>query len=351
MTVYNGKTRFIKTLKGEIPDKIPVFECLDSRKFFKYLLGYNVEEYNAKDVMIATKKLNLDATFIGYGGGFMGTGNTKTYIDEWGTTFRKNPNFSWPWDAPIDFPIKRIEDVKKFKLPDPNRCGRLKEIKTALDMAEGNIAVMGAIQGPLTTAFLLAGWTTLAYFLTDNPDMLKQIFRLSNEFYNQAIINMIDAGVDVIYYAEDLGFHTNTFFSPIIYKEFLYPFIKEQIDIIKERNIPIFFHCDGNKNSIMEDIMNFGFDCLNPIEKNANMDFKEIKKKYGNKITLHGTIDSSLLLPFGSKEEVIKETKKSIEIGKVGGRFIFGSDSDIRDDMPVENIMAMFDTYFEYCNY
>ena len=350
------KERFLIAMKGGQPDRVPLFDFLDSVKLFEYLLGYKPESYNAKDVMLATKKLKLDAAFITYGGfggftpGESGDGSSDIYTDEWGTKY-KSTKYSWPQDAPVGFPIESISDLKDYKMPDPNKTGRLDDVELAIGMNEDNIAIMGAVQGPLTTAFLLAGWVTLSYSIIGDCKLATRLFEISNNYFNQAVLNMIEAGVDFICIAEDLGFESGTFFSPDTYRKYLFPYLKEQIEIIRDKNIPIFFHSDGNINSIVDDLVNMGISCLHPIQRTAHMDISKIKKKYGNIIAICGNVDSSHTLPFKSIEEVIKETKECLKIGAPGGGYILASDSDIRDDMPVENIIAMFETGRKYGKY
>ena len=348
------RQRFLTAIRGEQPDRVPLFDFLDSIKLFEYLLGYKPESYNAKDVMLATEKLGLDAAFITYGG-FAGytsdkSSDTNIYTDEWGTKY-KISGYSWPVDSPIEFPVKNISDIKKLKLPDPNSAGRVDDIKIAVEMSKDDIAIIGGVQGPLTTAFLLAGWVTLSYSLMGDCKLANNLFEISNNFFNQASLNMIKAGADVICIAEDLGFESSTFFSPDTYRKYLFPYIEEQIKIIKDKNIPVYFHSDGNINLIVEDLVGMGISCLHPIQRTAHMDISQIKKKYGNKIAIVGNVDSSHTLPFKSKEEVIKETKECLKIGAPGGGYILASDSDIRDDMPVENVLAMFETGRKYGKY
>ena len=350
------KERFLTAIKGGQPDRVPLFDFLDSVKLFEYLLGYKPESYNAKDVMLATKKLELDAAFITYGG-FAGYSSDEScsdsvdiYTDEWGTKYRST-DYSWPVDSPIDFPIKSMSNLKDYKMPDPNKPGRLDDIKLAIEMNEGNTAIIGGVQGPLTTAFLLAGWVTLSYSLMGDCKLAISLFEISNKYFNQAILNMIEEGVDVICIAEDLGFESGTFFSPDTYKKYLFPYIREQIKIIRDKGIPVFFHCDGNINLIVEDLVNMGISSLHPIQKTAHMDLLQIKQGYGNRIAICGNVDSSHTLPLRDKEEVVKETKECIKIGAPGGGYILASDSDIRDDMPVENVLTMFETGRKYGEY
>lgn len=216
------------------------------------------------------------------------------------------------------------------------------DITKAIELSNNEIAILGGIQGPLTTAFFLAGWDILEYSVMEDGKLAEDIFKISNEYFSYAALNMIKAGVDIICIAEDLGFENGTFFSPKIYQKYLY--IKELVDLIKKENIPVFSHCYGNLNIILEDLVALDIDCLHSIQKSANMDLKFVKEKYGKKIALCGNVDSSNTLPFGDMEKVIKETVECIKIGAPDGGFILASDSDVRDDMPVDNILALFET-------
>jgi len=296
--------------------------------------------------------LDFDATIIDNGAKFLINNPPSigsTYTDDWGTTYKKT-GASWPIDSPVDFPIKDKRDFKKFKPPDPDKPELYEDIKVALESAD-DIAVISMVGGTLTRAWLLTGWTCLSHFMFEELDIFESLLKMAGEYWERVLENMIELGIHCAGIGDDLGFNSGTFFSPEIYKKYLFPLLKRQVDICKRNNVPVYFHCDGNNNSIMEDIINIGFDALNPIAKNANMDLEIIKKEYGESITLHGTVESSILLPFGEVEDIIKETKKNIKIGGKNGRFIMGVDSDVRDDIPIKNIMAMYNTIKESGNY
>ena len=56
------------------------------------------------------------------------------------------------------------------------------------------------------------------------------------------------------------------------------------------------------------------------------MDIKEVKRKWGSKISLIGNLDLIRVLPYGSREEVIAHVRDLIEtVGKDGG-YIVASD-------------------------
>ena len=144
----NGKERFIAALTGGIPDRVPIFDFIDSTCFIERATGRKPEEYRAKDIMEATLKYGFDGAFVGYGG-FGGYDTTDEfeiddlhYRDEWGTVYEKS-GFSWPIDAPVDFPIKDRSDLKVYRPPDPDLPERLEEIRLAQELAQGEVAIVG----------------------------------------------------------------------------------------------------------------------------------------------------------------------------------------------------------------
>lgn len=69
----------------------------------------------------------------------------------------------------------------------------------------------------------------------------------------------------------------------------------------------------------------------------------EIKKKFGDKLCLWGTIDEQHTLPFTNPETVRKEVAERIStIGRDGG-LILSPTHNIQLDTPMENFFAMID--------
>jgi len=349
------RERFLVAVKGGIPDRIPIFDFLDSQDLFKKIIGRRPEVYNAEDAVYCSAKLGLDAAFIPFEG-FMGYSakkrkNENVYTDEWGTTYRKT-KFSWPEDSPVDFPIKSKKDLLTYKVPDLCKSERLKGIKLAVKLNKNfDLAIMGGVVGPLTVAFVLAGWERMSYWLYDDIQTVKSLFKIGCLFFKEAIRYLIMEGADCICIADDLAYKSGLFFSPNLLRRYLFPYLEEMISVAKKGDVPVFFHSDGNIAEILCDLVDMGIDCLNPLQRTAGMSLKKIKEKYGEKISLSGNVDSSITLPFGTPEEVRKQTLECIREAGLGGGYILSSDCDLRDIMPYENIMAMIETGKKYGKY
>jgi uroporphyrinogen decarboxylase len=351
--LVTGKNRFITALLGGVPDRVPIFDFIDSPKFIQRVTGRRPKDYLAQDIMEVTLKYGFDAGFIGYGG-FGGYDSMQEsalhdehYKDEWGTVYKKT-GYSWPIDAPVDFPIKDWNDLKKYKPPDPDLPERMAEIKLAQKLAGDEAAVVGGVQGPLTTAILLCGLTNVFSKIIDDPRFVTEVFKLSNEYFGFAVRNMVEARVDVICVPEDLGFVSGPFFSTAHFRKLLLPYLIELFDRALQHGVPTFLHCDGNIDAYLDDLVAIGFNGLHPIQRTAGMSIEKVRKRFGTKLCLIGNIDSSYTLVFGNENDIILQTLQSILEGGLQGALIVASDSDIRDEMPYEKVDTMFKTALEY---
>lgn len=85
-------------------------------------------------------------------------------------------------------------------------------------------------------------------------------------------------------------------------------------------------------------------DILNPVQLSAaGMDAVTLKENWGDKFVFWGGgVDTQKTLPFGTPEEVYKETTDRLKLFSRGGGFVFNTVHNIQANVPVENIVAMF---------
>ena len=93
-----------------------------------------------------------------------------------------------------------------------------------------------------------------------------------------------------------------------------------------------------------------GVDILHPLEPcDGGQNIYEIKKQYGDRLTLHGNIDVAGILLNGTPEEIALDVNEHLKKLAVGGGYIMGSSHDIHAAVPLENFYAMRDTVDAYC--
>ncbi|MCL5986994.1 MAG: hypothetical protein M1371_10620 [Actinobacteria bacterium] len=348
------RERFLIAINGGKPDRVPIYDFLEGKKIFKEVLGKDIKSPSGIDITECSIKLGFDAVFIAYGG-FYTIENVELgeiYTDEWGVVY-KNTGVSWPIDAPYDSAIKDRSDLEKWlkNIPDPYLKSRSNDIKKAMEISNGEIAVIGGVVGPLTHAILVLGFEGMLMKLMDEPDIAEEVFRISSDFYKAASDKMIEAGVDAIFVCEDLGLNDGIFASPKIYRKYLFPYLSDLINRINEKKVPVLLHSCGNINEILDDLVSFGISALNPLQRKAKMDIEKVRKRYGTTLCLIGNIDASDTLPYGSIKEIENEVINTINIAGRDGAYVLASDSDYHDGIPPKNFIAMINAAKRYGKY
>ena len=150
------------------------------------------------------------------------------------------------------------------------------------------------------------------------------------------------------YAAEDMGGQTDLMISPAHIREFLLPGMKRIIDLAHGAGVYVFHHNDGNVRRIVPDMVAAGIDLLNPVQwRNTGLDRAELKREFGDRLVFHGAMDNQRTLPFGSREDVIREVRENLEILGKGGGYILAPCHNIQSITPVGNIVAMYEAGYK----
>ena len=109
----------------------------------------------------------------------------------------------------------------------------------------------------------------------------------------------------------------------------------------------IFFHSDGAIYDIIPDFLEIGLDVLNPVQLTAKgMDAARLKSEYGKDLAFWGGgVDTQHVLPGGTPQQVKSNVAERIKQLAPGGGFVFGTVHNIQDDVPIENIAAMLESF------
>jgi len=166
---------------------------------------------------------------------------------------------------------------------------------------------------------------------------LKNIELLANAVGNIAQVVFVSG--------TDFGTQRGLFISPQAYRDLFKPFHKKVNDRIhKLTKWKTFIHSCGSIYKLIPDLIEAGFDVLNPVQCSAeDMEPKRLKKEFGRDLVFWGGgVDTQTTLPFGTPDQVYRQVRERIEILSQGGGFVFNSIHNIQSNVPVENIMAMF---------
>jgi hypothetical protein len=145
----------------------------------------------------------------------------------------------------------------------------------------------------------------------------------------------------------DVAYHGTLMFSPSMMREMgFFDDVADICSLCHDKGLQVVFHSDGYIMEILPDLVAAGIDGLNPLEKAAGMDVAEIRRVY-RQLVLVGGMDVSRLLPFGTPEEVRRETRRIIESVGAEGRLLIGSSTEVGNDVPLANYLAFHDEVME----
>ena len=160
--------------------------------------------------------------------------------------------------------------------------------------------------------------------------------------------------IDVAGTADDFAGQNSMLISPRMYRNIAKPRHKELFDYIhKNSNARIFFHSCGSIRAVIPDLIEIGCDIINPVQVSAaGMDSAELKREFGKDITFWGGgVDTQRVLGVGTPEQVREDVKRRLNDLMPGGGFIFNTVHNIQSNVPVENIIAMWETVQEFGKY
>lgn len=152
----------------------------------------------------------------------------------------------------------------------------------------------------------------------------------------------------------DFGAQNAPFIAPRAFHDLYLPFYKRVNDWIHQHTSwKTFIHSCGSVKPFIPDFIAAGFDILNPVQTSAaNMDPVELKAEFGDRITFWGGgVDTQRTLPFGTAEEVRDEVRERIRVLGPGGGFVFNTIHNVQAQVPVENLLALYETFRECASY
>lgn len=355
------RERILTTLRHEIPDRTPTeawfhpevirrlkrFYGTDDWNAILQELGIEgwasvgiplrLPEYEAKAEVRTYKQMTRRGIWL----------DERTYRNEWGVVHRIG-EAGW-YEEWIDGPLadadgEDVSAVETLQMPDVQNIQDPPDLgRRVADLQARNFFVSGSIPNPYKMAWLLRGMDNLLCDYLIHRDFLEALYDRLYRIFGEIAVRMARAGVDMIRVIGDIAMQDRIIMGPDTWREVDKPRMAQLAADCKAANpdLFMFIHSDGDITDVMDDIVEIGFDVVNPIQPEC-MDPVEIKRRYGDRITLHGGVSLQRTLPNGTPDEVRAEIEHLIrKCGYNGGLVVFPSNV-IQPDTPIENIIACF---------
>jgi hypothetical protein len=155
---------------------------------------------------------------------------------------------------------------------------------------------------------------------------------------------LLERGVDGVHGGYDWASARGPMFSPQHFAEFVFPCLKQITDLCHRYGVPYVKHTDGNVNSLLKGMIEAGVDGFQAIEPGAGMDIVQLKRDYGDRLTLIGNVDCATVLVDGPVEAVRSQTEQIIRAAAPGGGFLLSTSNSVHPGVKPEYYLAMLET-------
>lgn len=210
------------------------------------------------------------------------------------------------------------------------------------------LAVMASGPSVWQHPSFLRGLDNLMADLMLAPDTAELLMDKFTDFYVayfDKMFSTVPGKVDILRIADDVGMQDRLIMSREMILRFIIPRLKKIVDMAHSHGVKVMYHSCGAIFEVIDDIIEAGIDILDPLQVTAKgMDPQKIKDSFGNRICLHGAIDTQYLLPEGNPGDVSRTVKEMINILSKGGGYILSPSHVLQTDVPTANISAIYET-------
>ncbi len=188
----------------------------------------------------------------------------------------------------------------------------------------------------------------------DNVERLLDALLERHLAFLEKLCRAVGDVVDIVRLGDDLGMDRGPFLSPAMYRRLFKPRHTALCDYIhRHSQTHILLHSCGGIAPLIPDLIEAGFEILNPVQTNCRgMEPERLKREFGDQVTFWGGgCDTRHVLNKLSPAEVKRDVRQRLEIFAPGGGFVFNPIHNILPEVPPENIAAMFEAVAEFNNH
>lgn len=348
----DSRERVLLAINHREPDRVPLDTWMtdDGREMLRRHFGLPPERDPYErwhGGLLERFHVDLRHPQLPYIGPPLRTFEDGSWETEWG--FRRKGLYA---GVSITHPLGQattVQEILDLPFPDPgwyDYTGLRRYCET-----HRQYALCGGSWSPfMTQACHLMGMDRFMLNLYDAPELVAALLHRLVDFHVEVSERMFAAApgyFDLLFIGDDYGGSENLLLSPGHWRSYVKPELKRLADLAHAYGMKFMLHCDGAIFKIIPDLVEIGVDVLNPIEPEAKgMDPVEIKRTFGDRLAQHGVVSLVTNLALGTAEDVRRETRHLLAELAPGGGLILCPANYLLPDIPVENILALYDTVY-----
>jgi uroporphyrinogen decarboxylase len=278
---------------------------------------------------------------------FLELGNAIGFFDELGDD-RYQDVFGVVWDRTIDKDIGNVEGcvlpeptLRGYVWPDPLDERFFADIPERIAQQGDRFRIFQIGFSLYERAWTMRGMTNLMMDFYDHPDFVRNLLNAIADYNLAQVERALEFDIDAIYFGDDWGMQRGLQMGPSLWHEFLYPVLARMYGAVRDADKYVMIHSCGDVDELFDDLVDIGLNCFNPFQPEV-MDVAQLMHQYRGRLAFYGGLSTQRTLPYGRRKDVVRETRRLLDLGRKGG-YIFGPAHAVEGDVPVENIVAFID--------
>jgi hypothetical protein len=189
--------------------------------------------------------------------------------------------------------------------------------------------------------FPIARYTVefLLMAMIEQPALAKRIIEVETRYCIQVSQALLEAGCDAVLPTSDIAGNNGPFMSPRMFREFLFPWLKAECDLVHVRGKYLIKHTDGKLWPILDMMIEAGIDGWQGIQPKIGMTLPELQERYGGRLCFWGGVDMDTLVA-GTEEDVFAEVRTACESAPENGGLVLTCGNSVMVGTRYSNYLA-----------